>query len=73
MEYSISEIATIIAGEGSIPQPQARISVLLTDSRSLTWPSSSLFFALRTMTGDGHRYIDELYEQGVRNFVVDES
>ncbi len=46
------------------------IGRLLTDSRSLTYPEESLFFALKTHTGDGHRYVRPLYERGVRNFVV---
>lgn len=46
------------------------ISYLLTDSRSLVFPESSLFFALKTARNDGHRYIDELYQKGVRAFVV---
>ncbi len=44
---------------------------LLTDSRSLCFPENTLFFALRTERGDGHRYVRELYERGVRAFVVD--
>lgn len=44
---------------------------LLTDSRSLCFPENTLFFALRTPRGDGHRYVHELYERGVRAFVVD--
>jgi alanine racemase len=43
----------------------------LTDSRSLTDASHTIFFALRTQTGDGHDYIRELYRQGVRTFVVE--
>lgn len=46
------------------------ISVLLTDSRSLTYPGESLFFAITTSTNDGHRYVRELYDKGVRSFVV---
>jgi alanine racemase len=30
-----------------------------------------MFFALRSKRNDGHRYIQELYKRGVRNFVVD--
>ena len=37
---------------------------LLTDSRSLCFPENTLFFALRTERGDGHRYVRELYERG---------
>lgn len=44
---------------------------LLTDSRSLCFPENTLFFALRTKRGDGHRYVRELYDRGVRAFVVD--
>lgn len=46
------------------------IEHFLTDSRSLLRPEHTLFFAFRTSTGDGHRYIKELYDHGVRNFVV---
>lgn len=49
------------------------IDTLLTDSRSLTRPDSSLFFAIRTPGGnDGHRFIKNLYDKGVRYFVVNE-
>lgn len=44
---------------------------MLTDSRSVTYPENSLFFALLTSTGDGHRYLASLYNDGVRNFVVE--
>lgn len=43
----------------------------LTDSRSLSDATRTVFFALRTATGDGHRYIPELYRRGVRHFVVE--
>lgn len=48
----------------------ADIRILLTDSRSLSEPAVTLFFALCTEHNDGHRYILDLYEKGVRNFVV---
>ena len=43
---------------------------LLIDSRQLLSPSQALFFALVSDRNDGHRYIGELYEKGVRAFVV---
>ena len=49
----------------------AQIGWLLTDSRSLCFPEETLFFALRTARNDGHRYIEDLYRRGVRNFVVE--
>lgn len=69
MNYSIKDIAGILG----LPVEGDRdydISVLLTDSRSLTFPAETLFFAIKTGRGDGHRFIPELYAKGVRNFVV---
>ena len=65
---------TTIASYYGIQLPvEAEMDVewLLTDSRSLCFPENTLFFALRTERGDGHRYVHELYERGVRAFVVD--
>ncbi len=69
MEYNISEIANIL-GVNDLKRPGLPIAQLLTDSRDLTYPLETLFFAITTSTGDGHRYISELYSKGVRNFVV---
>lgn len=69
MQYTIQEIATII-GATTYGDPTATVSLLLTDSRSLSFPEQTLFFALVTPRNDGHRYINELRQQGVRCFVV---
>lgn len=50
--------------------PDIVINWLLTDSRSLSFPSESLFFAIETKRNDGHKYIAELYAQSMRYFVV---
>ena len=72
MNYSIFEIADILhAGSESRLWRDDTITALLTDSRTLTYPSTSLFFAIRTDSNDGHRYIRQLHAQGVRNFVVE--
>ena len=71
MTYSIEKIATLI-GAHRYGQSEATIGWLLTDSRSLCFPEQTLFFALRTQRSDGHKYIDELYRRGVRNFVVEQ-
>lgn len=71
MEYSIKEVARII-GAKMEAATDSSISLLLIDSRRLTLPEQSLFFALKTKTNDGHKYIGELYRLKVRNFVVSE-
>ncbi|MBL0145029.1 MAG: bifunctional UDP-N-acetylmuramoyl-tripeptide:D-alanyl-D-alanine ligase/alanine racemase [Chitinophagaceae bacterium] len=47
------------------------IEHLLIDSRKLLFPESSLFFAISTLQRNAHDFLDELYNKGVRNFVVD--
>lgn len=69
MEYSIRNIAEIIDAT-SRHLTDNTISILLTDSRTLSFPEESLFFALKTKTNNGHKYIEELYKLRVRNFVV---
>ena len=69
MEYAIKEIARVI-GAKTNQLLDDTVSLLLTDSRRLSFPEQSLFFALKTKTNDGHRYIQELYKLRVRNFVV---
>ena len=71
MNYSITEISNVLELTGGrILNEDAIVSQLLTDSRSLAMPSQTIFFALRTDAGDGHNYIPDLYDKGVRNFVV---
>ena len=69
MQYKIGDIANIIGAErhGST---DALVNWLLIDSRSLCFPEETLFFALKTKRNDGLKYINELYNRGVRNFVV---
>jgi alanine racemase len=69
MKSSVREIAVIINAACEV-KSEATIERLLTDSRALAYPETSLFFALKTRTNDGHKYIEELYAQGVRCFVV---
>ena len=70
MTYSIDKITALI-GAHRYGNTESNIEWILTDSRSLSFPEASLFFALRTTRNDAHRYIPELYSRGVHNFVVD--
>ena len=69
MSYTIETIAERI-GARRVGDTPATIDWLLTDSRSLSFPEETLFFALTTKRNDGARYIPDLYSRGVRNFVV---
>ena len=70
MTYTIEKIATLI-GARRYGNSDSMIRWLLTDSRSLCFPEETLFFAMKTKRNDGHKYIDDLYRRGVRNFVVE--
>jgi alanine racemase len=71
MNYSITNINQIIqgilAGNNS---NNIVIKNLLIDSRKIITAESSLFFAIKGERNDGHIFIADLYEKGVRSFVV---
>lgn len=46
------------------------IEFLAFDSRNVLIPQRTLFFAIATAKNDGHHYIPELWEKGVRNFII---
>lgn len=73
MQYTISNIAQIV--KGKLLQQELDNTVidrLLLDSRKVLFPATSLFFALKGGRRDGHNYLQETYEKGVRNFIVSE-
>ncbi len=69
-DYSIIQVGSIL-GIKNKNFKSGIISNILIDSRKLTNPSETLFFAIETKSNNGHKYINELYDAGVRNFVVE--
>lgn len=69
MPYHLQHIARIIHAT-TLPVDDRLITHLLTDSRKLVFPESTLFFAIEGPRRDGHDYIHELYERGLRCFVI---
>lgn len=55
-----------------IDKLDAQGKVLLTDSRFLSEPGKSIFFAIKGSRHDGHRFIEDLFLSGLREFVVEE-
>ncbi|SFP93047.1 bifunctional UDP-N-acetylmuramoyl-tripeptide:D-alanyl-D-alanine ligase/alanine racemase [Parafilimonas terrae] len=68
--YTINKIASVLNADAKIAAGDYVIEQLLTDSRRLIFPSTTLFFALATARRDAHNFIGEMYERGVRSFVV---
>jgi len=67
----LSEIIQYIEPcETILGTPEAFVTELAIDSRKVTVPERTLFFAIETEKNDGHLYISSLYQFGVRNFVI---
>ena len=66
----LKQISEIVNGRLVGMSGDLMVSDLLIDSRQLVAASQSLFFALISNRNDGHKYIEELYNNGVRAFVV---
>ncbi|WP_207423358.1 bifunctional UDP-N-acetylmuramoyl-tripeptide:D-alanyl-D-alanine ligase/alanine racemase [Desertivirga brevis] len=67
--YTIEEVSQIVNAKGFISSADAIIRNISFDSRKLVDVASTLFFALKGRR-DGHDFISEVYEAGVRNFVI---
>ncbi len=74
-DYTFSEIASVLSEGKAVLRNNSReqVKFLLTDSRKIVTASLSLFFAIRGDRRDGHEFISDLYQAGVRNFVVSNS
>ncbi|MDR0385851.1 MAG: bifunctional UDP-N-acetylmuramoyl-tripeptide:D-alanyl-D-alanine ligase/alanine racemase [Prevotellaceae bacterium] len=69
MQYRLSEISSILgcAYQGN----DVIINHIFVDSRNrIDRLETALFIAIKGERHDGHEYIGELYEKGIRNFVV---
>ena len=73
MSFSIHDIAVLTEGNLIRKGDSRKIERLLIDSRKLTHAGDGLFFAIRSSRNDGHKYIEDAYRAGVRNFVVEQS
>jgi alanine racemase len=48
------------------------VEELVIDTRKVAEPEKALFIALKTNRRDGHGFIQQGYEKGIRNFLVSE-
>lgn len=71
--YTIEIISTILEQKLLKNNNNANeINELVYDSRKIANPAESLFFALQAAR-DGHQFIPDAYQKGVRNFIVSEA
>ncbi|MDD4032831.1 MAG: bifunctional UDP-N-acetylmuramoyl-tripeptide:D-alanyl-D-alanine ligase/alanine racemase [Bacteroidales bacterium] len=67
----MTETAAVLRGK-LIGEQALQYHQISIDTRTLSNPPDTLFFALKGKNHDGHKYIDEAYQAGVRCFVTDE-
>lgn len=71
--YTLPEIAQVVSAKDlfqGYPEQEA-LQYLSFDSRYIQYGNRTLFIAIRTQNRDGHDFIYNAYEKGVRNFIVD--
>lgn len=67
--YTVEKIAKIVNGQGLLFNKQIIIKNLAIDSRMLGDRAHTLFFAIKAQR-NGHHFIANAYQNGIRNFVV---
>lgn len=67
--YSLGKIAHVTGGK-LFGDPNIQIDHLITDSRLASVTHGSLFIAVTGKNHNGHLFIDDLYNRGVRSFLV---
>ncbi len=71
MQYSIQKILEICNGVWAQKhEPDVQVNHVIFDTRKVVKASSGIFFALAGQNNDGHQYIQDAYNKGVRNFCV---
>ena len=67
--YTLKDIALAVSGK-LMGNPDVSVSHLIIDSRSAASPNDSIFFAIQGIHHDGHKFIADLYQKGIRSFVA---
>lgn len=70
MEYSIPQIIEVLQAEIVQQNGPLAIQEIAIDSRKIIFPNESIFFAIVGKYKNGHDFIAQAYEAGVRTFVL---
>ncbi|MBC9811562.1 alanine racemase [Crocinitomicaceae bacterium CZZ-1] len=75
MKLSLSnrQLSEIVGGKNGVGENVSSVHSIVYDSRRIATASTSAFFALKGVHSDGHTFIDDAYEKGIRTFVVSEN
>ena len=73
LHLPISEFVKHIQSEDEVLDPSILIEIIVYDTRKIANQKSSVFFALEGSFRDGHTFIEEAYQKGIRIFVVNKN
>jgi alanine racemase len=72
IDITTLQLIRVINGQCiQLHEPNTAIKQLLIDSRKLMAPQGAVFFAIKGKHHDGHNHINDLYQKGVRIFIVE--
>lgn len=71
--YDFQDIINITKGKKLVVSKRRNIQYFLTDSRKVVTKEEAVFIALKGTNHNGHHFISDLYQKGIRQFVVEES
>ena len=73
IHYTIEEIAKICKGKWKRRNgAYSPVSYLSLDSRKISYPGETVFFAIKNNLRNANLFLEGLYQKGVRNFVTDD-
>lgn len=70
MNYTISQIDQIVNALSVQGHSESSIQSVYIDTRQITIPDNALFVAIETAKNDGHKFIGDAYNKGIRHFLV---
>lgn len=73
MNYTVSTIADIIQCEKKFIHQDDNIHTICIDTRQVNIAEHCLFIAINTKKNDGHLYINNAYQKGIRNFLIEKN
>ena len=73
IDYTIDEIAKICRGKWENRNHSfSRLAYLSLDSRKISYPSETVFFAIKNKLRNANLFLESIYKNGVRNLVTDD-
>src|SRR5690242_21386564 len=69
----MEEIAAICSGKWkNKSELVSTVSYISLDTRKISYPAETIFFAIKSKLRDANVFLENVYQNGVRNFVTDD-